>query len=280
MKYQLGFSPCPNDTFIFDALVNGKIDTEGLELDLKLADVQELNQWALEGQLHFSKISYGVVPQIQQHYQLLTAGGALGMGVGPLLITHAENENRAPQTGDSVALPGINTTAHLLFTLAYPDTFTKSFLLFSDIEKALLDKKVDYGVIIHENRFTYADKGLKLIRDLGTHWETLTGLPIPLGAIAARRDIAPAVVAQLNRLIRKSLDYAFTHSLQTLPSFVTENAQEMSEEVMRDHIRLYVNEYSLDLGENGKKAVERLLGLYQQIHPGTREASLPLFSAG
>lgn len=279
MKYQLGFSPCPNDTFIFDALVNGKIDTEGLDLEVKLADVQELNQWSLEGKLHFTKISYGVVPLIRSRYQLLTAGGALGMGVGPLLITHAGNKNREPQTGDTIALPGVNTTAHLLFTLAFPGVYTKSFRLFSEIEQALLNKEVEYGVIIHENRFTYADKGLQLIRDLGTHWETLTGLPIPLGAIAARRDLEPKVAAQMNRLIRKSLDYAFAHATEPLPPFVKENAQEMSEDVMREHIRLYVNDYSLDLGDKGKEAVQHLLGIYARLHNETEDGNLPLFSA-
>ena len=166
MELTLGFSPCPNDTFIFDALVNNKIDTEGLAFDVVLEDVQTLNQWALEGKLDFSKISYGVLPLVAENYILLNSGGALGKGVGPLLITNSNSEITNWKDA-SIAVPGKNTTAHLLFSLAYPNAVNKQFMVFHEIEDAVLSGKVDAGVIIHENRFTYQDKGLKKIMDLG-----------------------------------------------------------------------------------------------------------------
>src|ERR1700722_3975011 len=192
MTLTLGFSPCPNDTFIFDALVNGKIDTEGLEFDVRLEDVETLNQWALEGRLDVSKISYGVLPLVMDQYQLLDAGGALGKGVGPLLIT---KERPAPEQLSltdidtaTIAIPGERTTAHLLFSLAFPTAANRRFMIFSDIEDAVLSGKVDCGVIIHENRFTYRQKGLIKLLDLGEFWEKETGAPIPLGGIGFRRN--------------------------------------------------------------------------------------------
>lgn len=278
MRRTIGFSPCPNDTFIFEALINGKIDTEGLDFDLVLADVQQLNQWALEGRLDITKLSYGVVPLIGKHYRLLRAGGALGIGVGPLLIARPEKSGQQPDNNSVIAIPGENTTAHLLFTLAYPGEWKKKFMIFSDIEDALLQGKADYGVIIHENRFTYAAKGLALVKDLGTHWETVTGLPIPLGGIAVKNTISPAETEQLNRLIRKSLDYAFQHYQQELPGFITCHAQEMSEEVMRSHINLYVNSFSSDPGEKGVAAIEKFLEVYRSLNPAASSIPDPLFA--
>lgn len=263
MRLTLGFSPCPNDTFIFDALVNKKIDTEGFDFDVRLEDVQTLNQWAIEGRLDLSKISYGVLPLVADRYDLLDAGGALGKGVGPLLI--AKQPIPATKVPDcTIAIPGQNTTAHLLFSLAYPQARKKQFMIFSAIEDAVLSGQVDCGVIIHENRFTYQQKGLVKLADLGEFWEAATGAPIPLGGILAKKDLAPGTAEKINRLIRKSLEYAFQH-YPALPDYVRQHSQEMDEHVMRQHIDLYVNDYSLDLGEDGHRAVKTLMKTYRSL---------------
>ena len=264
MTLTLGFSPCPNDTFIFDALVNKKIDTEGLDFEVHLEDVETLNQWAMTGRLDASKISYGVLPLVSDKYHLLDAGGALGKGVGPLLIA-----KRPISAADiphcTIAIPGQRTTAHLLFSLAYPEARNKEFMIFSSIEEAVLSGKVDCGVIIHENRFTYQQKGLVRLADLGEFWEAATGAPIPLGGILLRKDHDPALAQKVNRLIRKSLEYAFAHYPQ-LPDYVRQHSQEMDEQVMRQHIDLYVNNYSLSLGEDGRRAVDTLMKTYAKVH--------------
>ncbi|HQY10656.1 MAG: 1,4-dihydroxy-6-naphthoate synthase [Ferruginibacter sp.] len=265
MKLTLGFSPCPNDTFIFDALVNNKIDTGGLEVDAVLEDVQTLNEWAMEGKLDITKLSYGVLPLVLDKYILLNSGSALGRGVGPLFI-----KNAAFKTGKiedcTIAIPGENTTAHLLFSLAYPDAKKKVFLRYDKIEDFVLEGKGP-GVIIHENRFTYAAKGLEKITDLGDHWEKETGNAIPLGGIVIKRDTDQAVQQEVNWLIRKSIEYAYTQYPQ-LNDYIRMHAQEMSEEVMRKHIDLYVNKYSLNLGTEGKKAVNKLLEVSARINKG------------
>jgi 1,4-dihydroxy-6-naphthoate synthase len=263
-KLTIGFSPCPNDTFIFDALVNGKIDTKGLEFDVLLEDVQTLNEWALQGKLDVSKISYGVYPKLLNSYNLLKSGGALGKGVGPLLITKNDlrftnAEELQTLVNDSlVAIPGINTTAHFLFTQAFPHAKNKQFMVFHEIEAAVLNSKVDCGVIIHENRFTYQQKGLHKLIDLGEYWEQSTGYPIPLGGIVAHNRIDADVRAKVDSLICKSLEYAFAN-YPLITDYVKQHSQEMSEEVMRQHIDLYVNDYSLDLGDEGMKAVNRFI---------------------
>jgi 1,4-dihydroxy-6-naphthoate synthase len=266
MKLTLGYSPCPNDTFIFDALVNGKIDTEGLEFDVALEDVQTLNNWAKEERLDISKISYGVLPLVMKDYVVLNSGGALGKGVGPLLISNQKLEIRN-QKNFSVAIPGENTTAHLLFSLAFPDAQHKVFKVFHEIEDAVLHHEVDTGVIIHENRFTYQLKGLHKLMDLGEYWEQQLNVPIPLGGIIAKRSLDNGLVKKADALIRKSVEYAYQHHHVVLADYVKVNAQEMSEEVMRQHINLYVNNYSVALGDEGKKAVHTLLQVYQQQHP-------------
>ncbi|WEK35834.1 MAG: 1,4-dihydroxy-6-naphthoate synthase [Candidatus Pseudobacter hemicellulosilyticus] len=267
----LGFSPCPNDTFIFDALVNKKIDTGGLEVEVVLADVQTLNEWALQGKLAISKISYGVLPLITEQYTVLQSGGALGKGVGPLLITRKDSQlTNADIRQARVAIPGQHTTAHLLFSLAFPQAVNKQFRVFSDIEEAVLSGEVDAGVIIHENRFTYQDKGLAKLMDLGEYWETETGNPIPLGGIVMKKTFSPELQAQVDQLIRQSLEYSFAH-YPTLTDFVREHAQEMSEAVMRQHIDLYVNNYSLALGADGQAAVQKFL----EIHAGLHRQAVP-----
>ncbi len=278
MKLTLGLSPCPNDTFIFDALVNHKIDTEGLRFEVLMEDVQTLNRQAMEGTLDLTKVSYGALPLMLQHYRVLPGGGALGKGVGPLLIAArpAPPGNDHPNIDDyTIAVPGENTTAHLLFSLAFPRAKKKIFKVFSEIEDFLLnspspDKTA--GVIIHENRFTYQKRGLIRLMDLGEYWEKETGYPIPLGGIVVRRNFSPALQAKINTLIRKSVEYAFGN-YPSLPLYVTQHAQEMEEAIMRQHIDLYVNDYSLDLGANGRRAVQRLIEIYRQGKPGSTEVN-------
>jgi 1,4-dihydroxy-6-naphthoate synthase len=263
MKLTLGFSPCPNDTFIFDALINGKIDTEGLSFELFLEDVQTLNQWALQQKLDITKISYGVLPLITNNYKLLDAGGALGKGVGPLLISKKKLEI-LDIPNCKIAIPGRNTTAHILFSLAFPTAHKKEFMTFSSIEDAVFSGNVDCGVIIHENRFTYLKKGLLRIMDLGEYWEGKTNCPIPLGGIVVKKFTEIEIQQKLNSLIRQSVEFAFSNYPQ-LPDFVKKNAQEMEEEVMRKHIELYVNDYTIALGEDGKKAVQKFTDIYESI---------------
>lgn len=259
MKFTLGFSPCPNDTFIFDALVNKKIDTDGFDFNVILEDVQTLNEWALQGKLDFSKISYSVYPLVNQQYNLLKSGGALGKGVGPLLIAKSKGENwKTNIENSSIAIPGKNTTAHFLFTQAFPSATNKQFIMFHEIEEAVLSGKVNAGVIIHENRFTYQQKGLVKLMDLGEYWEQTTGYPIPLGGIVANKKIDTSIQNKVDHLIRKSLEYAFIY-YPLITDYVKQHSQEMSEDVMRQHIDLYVNNYSLDIGEDGMKAVEKMI---------------------
>jgi 1,4-dihydroxy-6-naphthoate synthase len=261
-KIQIGFSPCPNDTFIFDAMVNRKIDTGNLEFEPVLEDVQTLNEWAIAGKLPITKLSYGVLPIVQHNYNLLNSGSALGTGVGPLLITN--NELGITKVEDYlIAIPGENTTANLLFTLAYPNAKNKIYLRYDAIENFVQEGK-GLGVIIHENRFTYALHGLTKITDLGDYWEKTTRLPIPLGGIVIKKTIPAQIQTQVNILIRQSIEFAFKN-YPTLNEYITSNAQEMSEAVMLQHIDLYVNKFSLDLGEVGRAAVEKILDLSNKI---------------
>ena len=291
MKLSLGFSPCPNDTFIFDALVNKKINTEDLEFDVQLQDVQTLNEWALEGRLDISKISYGVLPLVLDTYRLLNSGGALGMGVGPLLISNKKLNIPEGELGRSVventmiAIPGENTTAHFLFSLAYPAASHKVFMRFDEIENFVLNPPAAFaesstdilGVIIHENRFTYRDKGLHKIVDLGDYWEQTTGNPIPLGGIVIKQSAGYDIQQKVDGLIRQSVEYAFKHYPE-ITSYVKQHSQEMSEAVMRQHIDLYVNDFSIDLGNKGKAAVIKLLEVYEQVNPGIQLQMQSLFS--
>ena len=288
--FSLAFSPCPNDTFIFDALVNKKIDTQGLDFDVVLEDVQTLNQFALQEKYDFTKISYGVLPLVLNNYKVLESGGALGKGVGPLLISNNEyrilndedensntkhqtknnqiKRNEKRETRNQIAIPGENTTAHLLFSLAYPNATNKIFMPFNEIEDFVLKNEKALGVIIHENRFTYQQKELQLVKDLGTYWEETFNLPIPLGAIVAHKRIDNNLSLLVDKLIRKSIEYAF-ENYPTVSDYVKQHAQEMEEEVMRKHIDLYVNNFSLSLGKDGRNAVLKLLEVYQQNQPNT-----------
>jgi len=279
MKLTLGFSPCPNDTFIFDALIHHKIDTEGLDFEVFYDDVETLNQKAFRGELDITKLSYHAFAYVAGQYVLLDAGSALGFGVGPLLICKDDPEklrsllttHHSPLTTHhslltthhsplTIGIPGKYTTANFLLRLAFPQATNKVELVFSDIENAVLDGRIDVGLIIHENRFTYQDKGLKKIIDLGDYWEKLTGCAIPLGGIVANRNLPLAIQHKINRVLRKSVEFAFTNPKSGL-EFIRHHAQEMSEEVMYKHIELYVNKYSIDLGEEGRKAVNLLFSM-------------------
>jgi 1,4-dihydroxy-6-naphthoate synthase len=265
MKLTLGFSPCPNDTFIFDALIHHKIDTEGLEFEVFYDDVETLNQKAFRGELDITKLSYHAFAYVTDKYVLLDSGSALGFGVGPLLISDLEisisdlekNLIHDPKSGSRnplIGIPGKYTTANFLLGLAFPEATNKQELVFSEIEDALLDSRIDVGLIIHENRFTYQDKGLKKIIDLGDYWEKRTGCAIPLGGIVANRNLPLDIQYKINRVLRKSVEFAFANPKSGL-AFIKQHAQEMSEEVMYKHIELYVNQYSVELGEEGRKAI-------------------------
>jgi 1,4-dihydroxy-6-naphthoate synthase len=263
MKLSIGFSPCPNDTFIFDALVNKKIDTGDLQFEPVLEDVQTLNQWAREAKLDVTKLSYAVLPLVLQHYQVLNSGSALGKGVGPLLISGSSQQEEIVEQ-NLIAIPGENTTAHLLFSLKYPHARNKIFLRYDLIEEFVLAGK-GLGVIIHENRFTYAEKGLIKITDLGDYWEQQMQAPIPLGGIVISRKYDHGVQQRVDHLIRQSIEYAF-HHYPELTDYIRMHSQEMSEAVMRKHIDLYVNEHSIALGAPGKEAVLKLTDMYCKLH--------------
>jgi 1,4-dihydroxy-6-naphthoate synthase len=260
MKLSLGFSPCPNDTFIFDALIHKKIDTEGLDFEVSYDDVETLNQKAFNQQLDITKLSYHAFAYALENYVLLDAGSALGFGVGPLLIANQDFDESLIQLNPDllkVGIPGKYTTANFLLGIAYPQLQNKQEIVFSKIEQQLLNKEIDLGLIIHENRFTYHEKGLKKIMDLGDYWEKTTQSAIPLGGIVIKRSLPDEVKLKVNRLIRKSVEFAFANPKSSL-DYIRSHAQEMSEEVMYKHISLYVNQYSVDLGIEGRKAIQQL----------------------
>jgi 1,4-dihydroxy-6-naphthoate synthase len=264
MKLTLGFSPCPNDCFIFDAMIHGKVDTEGLSFDVVMEDVEALNQRAFRGELDITKLSYHAYAYLTEKYVLLDSGSALGHNCGPLLISARElAPSELSNDKLKIAIPGKYTTANFLLSLAFPKATNKNVMLFSDIEDSVLDGRVDAGLIIHENRFTYEEKGLKKVVDLGEFWESLIKAPIPLGGIVAKRSLPGDVKQAVNRVIRKSVAYALSNPKSSL-RFVKEHAQEMSEEVMYKHIDLYVNQYSVDLGEEGRNAVQLLFDKAKQ----------------
>lgn len=265
MKLTLGFSPCPNDTFIFDALIHHKIDTEGLDFSVEYHDVETLNQKAFRKDLDITKLSYHAFAYAIEDYELLDAGSALGFGVGPLLISNKQSlvESLSVLAGQQlpedmkrlrIGIPGKYTTANFLLSLAYPDLQNKVELVFSDIEQALLDDTIDLGLIIHENRFTYQDKGLYKVQDLGEYWEKTTNSPIPLGGIVIKRSLPQEIKERVNQLIQKSVEYAFENPKSGI-DYIRSHAQEMEESVMYKHIELYVNQYSLRLGTVGRTAI-------------------------
>jgi len=256
MKLTLGFSTCPNDTFIFDAAVHNKIDTEGIEFDLVLGDVEELNKKAFEGKIDITKLSYHAYAYASRNYVLLNSGSALGRNNGPLLIS--KKKIYPDEINDlKIAIPGKYTTANLLLGIAYPQAINKTPYIFSDIENLILDNEVDAGLIIHENRFTYEAKGLKKIIDLGEFWETTTKMPIPLGGIVINRKHDINLQKKVSNIIKRSIEYAYKNPSSGL-TYIKQYAQEMNADVMKKHIDLYVNNFSLDLGQEGKLAIKTL----------------------
>ena len=258
MTLTLAFSPCPNDTFIFDAMIHGKVDTEGLEFSPVIADVEKLNKLAFEAETDITKISYHAYALVADLYRLLSAGSALGYKNGPLLIS--KEKIYPDEIKDlNIAIPGEYTTANLLLSIAYPKVKQKKAYLFSLIEEVVLSGEMDAGLIIHENRFTYQRKGLKKIIDLGEYWESLTGMPIPLGGIAVNRKLAVPLQQKINCIMKRSVEYAFNHPKEAY-LFVKQYSQEMEDDVIQSHINLYVNDFTKDLGVNGRKAIETLYG--------------------
>lgn len=271
MNFSLGFSPCPNDCFIFDALIHQKIDTQGIDFRVIMEDVEALNNRAFKQELDITKLSYHAFLYLTNEYALLHSGSALGFNCGPLLVKKSGHLIDNMDTA-TIAIPGKYTTANFLLSLAFPKAIHKQEILFSDIENAVLTNKVDAGLLIHENRFTYQDKGLEKIIDLGEYWESLIQSPIPLGGIVVKRTIDPTLQKTIDSLIKQSVEYAFANP-ESCMAFVKEHAQEMSEEVMKKHIALYVNEFSVDLGTTGKKAIQLLINkameqkLVKDVHP-------------
>jgi len=256
MHLTLGFSTCPNDTYIFDAMVHGRIDTEGLEFELIMSDVEELNRHAFAGEIDITKISYHAYAYIADSYLILNSGSALGFQNGPLLISkHKVYPDEIKNL--KIAIPGKHTTANLLLSIAYPEHKNKKEYLFSDIEEVVLSGEVDAGLIIHENRFTYQQKGLKKVVDLGEFWESKTGMAIPLGGIVVNRKYPAEILCKIDRVMKRSVDFAFENP-KASHAFVKHHAQAMDDMVMQNHIKLYVNEFTRNLGVNGRKAVETL----------------------
>jgi 1,4-dihydroxy-6-naphthoate synthase len=273
MTFTLGFSPCPNDTFIFDALVNKKINTSDFHFNVRLEDVETLNNLAKEKALDFTKISYGVLPMIVKDYKVMNSGSALGKGVGPLLISQKPVESNEVDKY-TIAIPGENTTAHLLFSLAFPNAKNKVFKRYDEIEKSVLESENVLGVIIHENRFTYMEKGLYKIVDLGNFWEEKTLLPIPLGGIVGRRNMDEKILMKVDALIKESMEYAF-ENYPLITDYVKQHSQEMEPEVMKKHIDLYVNNYSINLGKEGRNAIQKFMRVYRDTHETLNHTTFP-----
>ena len=254
----LHISPCPNDTFMFDAMVHGRVDTEGLVFDLHFADIEELNHNAIHDRAEVTKLSYAVWPIVADKYRLLTSGSALGRGNGPLLVSLkplSKNDLR----GIKVAVPGKYTTANMLLQTIFPEVGRVEEYLFSDIAEAVLSGRADAGLLIHEGRFLYRERGLSLVADMGQEWEERYGLPLPLGAIAVSRRVAEEVAGKIDRVLRRSIEYAFANP-QASRAFVKRHARELDDRVIKSHIDLFVNMYSLDVGDEGRAAVKLLTG--------------------
>ena len=254
MRINLAFSPCPNDTFIFDALVNNKVDTEGLNFKTTLADVEQLNKWSMKNRYDVTKLSYYAYTKCFEYYKILNSGSALGEGCGPILI---KKPNTIINNNSKIAIPGEYTTANMLLNIAYPDLQNKDAVIFSEIEKLVIENQYDAGVIIHENRFTYEERGLVKEQDLGDFWSKETDLPIPLGGIVVSRNLDLDVQYKIDRIIKKSIQFAFKNK-EILSEYVKLNAQEMSDHIINSHISLYVNDFSLSLGDLGKSSILKI----------------------
>lgn len=271
MKIKIGFSSCPNDTFIFDAWVHNRIDTEEIALEVVMQDVETLNRRAFQYELEVTKLSYHAFAHLTEGYQLLDGGSALGRGCGPLLISKRPMSAQELATA-RIGIPGRWTTANFLLGVAFPDTENRIETVFSAIEQGVLSGELEAGVIIHENRFTYQEKGLVKIMDLGEYWETTTEMPIPLGGIVVRRDLPEDLKIKISRVLKRSIEYAFEHP-EASQNYVCTHAQEMETAVMQQHISLYVNDFTRSLGEEGRAAIACFLqtaldkGIIQRIYP-------------
>jgi len=254
MKLTLGISSCPNDTFIFDALIHQKVDTEGLEFDVVFADVEQLNKLALQQKLDVTKLSFNAFSKCISDYVLLDSGSALGRNCGPILI---KRPSIFLSSDSKIAIPGEHTTANLLLGISNPEYLNKVGMCFSEIENAILLGNVDAGLIIHENRFTYEQKGLEKVEDLGEFWEKETGLPLPLGGIVVKRLLSYEIQKKMDRVLKRSIEYAFVNRSSSL-EFIKYHAKEIEIDVINSHIALYVNNYSISLGEKGREAVSLL----------------------
>jgi len=262
MKLKLGFSPCPNDTFIFEALVNGRIDTEGVSFDWFLADVEELNRRAMEGTVDVTKMSFHAYAMAAANYLILDSGSALGRNNGPLVVSRRKIY---PDELDNalIAIPGRYTTANLLFSIFWPGASRKREYLFSDIPEAVLSGEADAGLIIHETRFTYLSLGLRKVADTGEYWEKMTGMPVPLGGIVVNRGVNEDIAGKVSRAIRRSIEYAWADPSASV-EFIRRNAREIDTSVTKEHISLFVNNFSLSLGQEGKAAIARLYSVAQE----------------
>lgn len=274
MKLTLAYSTCPNDTFIFDALANGKIDTEGIDFEISLADIDVLNKNAVAANppdiTKISSNAYGI--DIWKNYVILDSGSALGRNNGPLLVAK-EAFPLSEMNSKRILIPGVNTTANLLFTTFFPNAKDKTPLLFSKIEGEVISGHYDAGLLIHEGRFTYQSKGLVKIADMGEFWEQKFGMPIPLGSIIAKRSLPQDIITKVDRIIRRSVQYSLNNPESPMP-YIRDNAREMDDDVMRSHIALYVNNFSVSLGEEGRAAITFLYqkafenGLYKELPEG------------
>ena len=255
---KLHISPCPNDTFMFDGLINSRIDCEGLRFDVEYHDIELLNEGVLQALPHISKISCAILPHIAKHYRLLDSGAALGRGNGPLLVRRKGEQTPLKH----IAVPGEHTTANALVGKLFPEITKRTPMLFSEIAAAVERGDFDGGVLIHEGRFVYERRNLELVADLGLEWEARTQLPLPLGGIVIRRDVPMDVQQRFEQLLRRSIEYAFANPM-TSREFVKQHAQELEDDVIDKHIALFVNDFSLSLGEEGRQAVQTLTGLQE-----------------
>lgn len=255
MKIRLAISPCPNDTFIFGPLIHHWIDTQGLSFETIFRDVQALNLSCQKQEFDICKVSFAAYPGISEYYRVLTSGAALGRGCGPLLVFKDRAALALEPRFIKVGIPGTKTTANALLSMAYPELTGKVEMIFSDIEPALIRAECDLGLLIHEKRFTYREQGLQLMEDLGIWWERETGEAIPLGCIAIQRNLKDEVYHLMNQLIKDSIRFSFANPGKVMP-FVASHADDMNEQIMKQHISLYVNDYSLDLGKGGIFASE------------------------
>lgn len=253
---RLSISPCPNDTFMFDAIINRRIDLDGFTFDVEYHDIEQLNTRALQRTADVTKCSTALLPYVDAHYRLLDSGSALGRGNGPLLVRRCGERGIIRR----IAVPGLYTTANALIGKLFPTISERRPMLFSDIARAVEYGEYDAGVLIHEGRFVYEKRNLELVADLGVEWEQRTNLPLPLGSIVVARDIDEEVVSEFDALLRRSIEYAFAHP-EASREFVKSHAQELDDDVINKHIALFVNDFSLSLGDEGRRAVRELTGV-------------------